>query len=131
MNTPARDLLEVGLPGTDIGFGACDGHGLPIHSHGKDAMPLGKGSRHDLGDRRDVDLQRVDLDDPLICPLTEPGQECRHVQDLSRGGKIREFLFGEEHQGVNGSGRQALQSTQIRSGNTPVREQPLEQFEQR
>ena len=52
----AQHVFQVALPGLDVRFAAGDHHLLVVDLHRQDAVALGEGPGHDLGDGGDVDL---------------------------------------------------------------------------
>jgi hypothetical protein len=121
-------VLEVALPGALVGLGAGDDHLVVVHLDGEDAMALREGPRHDLGDGGDVDLERVDLDHGLTAAFAQPGEQGGHVQGRAVTGRVGQFLLGEKHQGMDGTGRQGAEATTLGAVDAPVGGQRLEQF---
>ena len=97
----AQHVFQVALPGLDVRFAAGDHHLLVVDLHREDAVALGEGPGHDLGDGGDVDPERVDLVDRLVHFFPQPRQQAVHIKSMARVGGIGQLLLGQEDQRVH------------------------------
>ncbi len=89
---------EVGFPTFHERLAAGDGHCRAVDRHREDLVPLGEGVGHQRGDRRDVDLQRIDTQIGLPGLFGEPDGQCFEIQLLAGASQVIDLLSAEKFQ---------------------------------
>ena len=94
----AQDLLQRGLPVAHERFAGGDGGFSVGDAHWQDAVALGIGRGHEFGDRREVDLERIDMQIGHADLAGHPLGELLKVQQFARVARVFEFLCVEDDQ---------------------------------
>jgi hypothetical protein len=98
LDVQTQDLLERFLPVAHEGLAGRDGHFARRHAHRQDAIALRVGGGHQLGDRAEVDLERVDVQVRHADLAGHPFGQHFQMQQLARIARVLELLLVERHQ---------------------------------
>ena len=92
----AQGLGQQALPLAQAGLGAGHHHFPVAGGHGQNAVPLGEGVAHDLRDRGNIDLQRLDAQIGLAAALGQPAGEGFQIQLARRMQGIRQIPLRDD-----------------------------------
>ena len=100
LDVQPQDLLERGFPVAHKRFAGGDRNFARVHADRQDAVALRVGGRHQLGDRAEIDFERVDMLVGHADLAGHPLGQRFEVQQFARAARILEFLFVEHYQRV-------------------------------
>ena len=95
-----QDLRELVLPLAHERLAGGDHRLLERDLHGQDAEARGIGVGHHLGHRREIDLERIDVQVGQADLAGQPLGERLQVQDAARVARVLPLLLGDEDQRV-------------------------------
>src|SRR5512135_679149 len=125
---------ELALPLAHVRLGGRDHRFLAVNADRQDAEARRVGARHHLGDGREVDLQRIDVQVFHADALGEPFAQRVERQRTARGTRGLQLVVGENHQRVLAAAVVApllLQQFGGRAVEQPVLDQPVDHFDER
>jgi len=123
------DARELRFPLADVRLGAGDNRFLARHAHRQDAKARRVRRAHHVGDRREIDLQRIDVQVIHADALGEPFGERFERERLAARAPVAPFLIGDDDQRMERAAVVAALLLQLfgrRRGHELVRDQPVE-----